>query len=305
MDDLYIGLDGGGSNTRVRLVSGTGDVLGSGQAGPSNPQASGLEAAEREISLAIQKAFQEAGIDSQPVTAACFGIGGAERADAKRALEKWALATVAARAKIVNDGEILLAAGSLENWGIAVVAGTGSIAWGKTRDGRMARSGGWGYLIGDEGSSFELAREGLRAAVQAADGRGEPTRLLEAILAHWHLNDPLEIIPSVYRAGSRPADLAALAPVVVKVAEEGDPIAHALLVGAGDSLAACALAVTGRLELQDEPIPLALTGGLLLSNDLIRARLLEAFENAGCALGPIELVQDPVAGAVRLARELG
>ena len=301
MDTLVIGLDGGGSRTRARLANANGETLGAGEAGPSNPQTAGLEAAEREIMRAMHTAFEDAHIAPRMVAAACFGIGGIERADANAELKAWAQATVAARVRMLNDGEILLAAGSPDNWGIAIIAGTGSIAWGKTRDGRIARAGGWGHLIGDEGSSFDLGREALRAAVQAADGRGEETRLLPAILEHWGLSDAMDLVPRVYRPGHTPADIAELAPVVARVAAEGDPIARALLVYAGEALASAAVAVARRLEIAEEKIPLALTGGLLLGNDLIRARLLEALESFDYRFTPVELVREPVAGAVRIA----
>ncbi|MBI4787095.1 MAG: BadF/BadG/BcrA/BcrD type ATPase [Chloroflexi bacterium] len=299
--ELVIGLDGGGSRTRVRLANAHGETLGAGEAGPSNPQTAGLDAAQREIMLAIQRAFDRAGIAPQRVAAACLGIGGIERADANAELKAWAQATIAARVKMLNDGEILLAAGCRDNWGIAVIAGTGSIAWGRSRDGRIARAGGWGYLIGDEGSSFDLGREALRAAVHAADRRGQETRLLPAILEHWGLSEPLDLIPRVYGSAPQPAEIAALAPLVARVAAEGDQIARGLLAYAGEALADAAIAVAHQLEIENEEIPLALTGGLVLGNELLRERLLQALDTFGYHFTPVELVHEPVTGAIRLA----
>ena len=158
---LVIGVDGGGSRTRARLANARGDTLGNGEAGPANPHAKGFQAAEREIRIAVESAFSDARVERQTVGAVCLGISGVDRPEERTRFIAWARETIAPHVLVVNDGEIVLAAGSPENWGVALIAGTGSIAWGKTRDGRIARAGGWGYMIGDEGSGFDLAREAI------------------------------------------------------------------------------------------------------------------------------------------------
>jgi N-acetylglucosamine kinase-like BadF-type ATPase len=301
---LVIGVDGGGTRTRAWLANRQGDLLGNGEAGIANPNARGFAAAQNEILAAIERAFQNAHLEKQMVAAVCLGIGGVDRTDERTRFTEWAQQTLAPRAQIVNDGEIVLAAGLPENWGVALIAGTGSIAWGKARDGRIARAGGWGYLIGDEGSGFELAREALRAAVQASDGRGDPTRLLEMILNYWELNSAMELVPRVYRSGLAPADIARLAPLVVRAAEEEDTVARRLLERTATALADTVIGVSRVLELRDEKIPLALAGGLLLETESLRKSLHADLIRRGDAFFPIVLVREPVIGAVRLAVEL-
>ncbi len=301
---LVIGIDGGGTRTRARLAYSRGDTLGAGEAGPANPHAKGFEAAEREILAAIQSAFASAHAETQMVSAACFGIGGVDREEERTRIAAWARETVAPRVHVVNDGAIVLAAGSPENWGVALIAGTGSIAWGRTRDGRIARAGGWGYLIGDEGSGFDLAREALRAATQTADGRGKPTRLLDAILKDWGLVSAMELIPRVYRSGLAPADIARLAPLVIRSAEEGDAVARGLVERAAAALADTVVAVARQLQFTEAEIPLALTGGLLLEAESLQTNLVAELRNRGANFSPIVPVQEPVAGAVRMAIEL-
>ncbi len=300
---FVIGVDGGGTRTRARLANLRGEALGNGEAGIANPNARGFAAAQTEILLAIERAFQDARIEKQMVAAVCLGIGGVDRADERARFAEWARQTIAPHAQIVNDGEIVLAAGLPENWGVALIAGTGSIAWGKTRDGRIARAGGWGYLIGDEGSGFELAREALRAATQASDGRGEPTKLLNAILDHWDLNSTMELVPRVYRSGLAPADIARLAPLVVRAAEDGDAVARRLIERAASALADTVIGLARVLQLRDEKIPLALAGGLLLEAELLRAHLRTELTRRGDQFAPIVLVREPVEGAVRMAIE--
>lgn len=301
---LVIGVDGGGTRTRARLANTRGETLSTGEAGPANPHARGFQAAEREILTAIQSAFEGAHAEMQMVAATCLGIGGVDRAEERSRFAAWARETIAPRVQVVNDGEIVLAAGSSGNWGVALIAGTGSIAWGKTRNGHIARAGGWGYLIGDEGSGFDLAREALRAVTQAEDGRGEPTRLRDAILTHWGIGSVPELIPRIYRSGLAPADLAGLAPLVVHAAEEGDSVAQQLVERAFAALADTVIAVARQLRFRESEIPLALAGGLLLETELLRTSLVAELKSRDANFSPIALVREPVAGAVRIAVEL-
>jgi N-acetylglucosamine kinase-like BadF-type ATPase len=149
-----------------------------------------------------------------------------------------------------------------------------------------------------------LARAALRAATQAADGRGEPTQLLPAILEHWRLDDALDLIPRVYRAGLAPADMAQLAPLVVRVAQDGDHVARGLIEGASAALADMVIAVARAVRSEEKEIPLALSGGLLLQAESLRTRLLAELRSRAGNFSPVALVHEPAIGAVRLAVEL-
>jgi N-acetylglucosamine kinase len=168
----------------------------------------------------------------------------------------------------------------------------------------VARAGGWGWRFGDEGSGYDLARAALRAASQAADGRAAPTRLLDAILEFWKLREPADLIARVYRSGLRNADLAALASVVIRVAEEGDAAASQLIIESGNALADALDAVARALKIEPSAIPLALAGGLLLDAPTMRASVLSAASARGLNFQPVTLVREPVRGAVRLALDL-
>ncbi len=302
MNELVIGIDGGGSRTRACLANLRGDTLGTGEAGTSNPL-SGLDAAKRELSQAVRQAFDAAQIEPQRVAAACLGLGGAGRSREQAALIAWAGDVLADRVRVVNDGEIALAAATSENWGVALIAGTGSLAWGRNRAGQTARASGWGYLLGDEGSGFDLARRALRAIMQAADGRAEATELRDAVLRFMNLASLPELVTHIYGQPIKPAEIARLAPVVIEVAGQGDRVAQRLVQQAGESLAQAVEAVSRALGMA-QAIPLALTGGLLLGAPLLRAHVIDALGAHGCEYTPVTLVDQPVLGAVRLAREL-
>jgi N-acetylglucosamine kinase-like BadF-type ATPase len=204
--------------------------------------------------------------------------------------------------ELTSDGALLLAAGTPENWGLAIVAGTGSIAVGRAADGRTARAGGWGYLLGDEGSGYRIALAGLQAVAQAADGRGPATVLMESLLRHLHLDTPQALIATLYRNDwSRPR-LASLAALVFDTADAGDTPAQQLVAEAAAQLAQTGAAVVRQLGGQ-EAVPLALAGGCLLASASYREQVVQQLQALGVRIAAVTLVSEPALGAVRLGRE--
>lgn len=249
------------------------------------------------------------------VQAICVGAAGADRPEDRGLFESWAAgAFPAAHFRISNDALIVLYAGTPEGWGLAIISGTGSIAYGRHPDGQLARAGGWGYLLGDEGSGYAIGLAALRAATRAADGRGPRTLLLPTLLEHWQLDGPTRLVRKVYGelagAGAR-AEIARLARLVEQVAAQGDACAEAILTEAGQELALAASAVAAQLAAIPglspggaSPLPCALTGGVLVNGHRVREAFTHAAAARGLALAPITLVKEPAVGAVRLAREL-
>src|SRR5262249_20279577 len=151
----------------------------------------GIEQAFANLHAAAEQAATNAGCHL-PVQAAWLGLAGVDRpSDQKLLLPR--IQSLAATLRLTNDAELLLSAvdGAV---GVALVAGTGSIALGRDKHGTSARAGGWGHILGDEGSGYEIGRQALQAAMRAADGRGEATLLLERIMRHWSLERPDDII---------------------------------------------------------------------------------------------------------------
>jgi N-acetylmuramic acid 6-phosphate etherase len=193
--ELFLGIDGGGTHTVALLAvrkPGAGPagwaLLGRGTTGPSNRQAVGTEQALEALDEAVSAAFLAAGVPRGPVAGACLGLAGADRPDDQAVLHEWAdRVRLAGRVEVTSDAAILLAAGTPDGSGLVLIAGTGSIAFGRTADGRRARAGGWGYLLGDEGSAYALVMSGLQAVARAADGRGPATALTERFLKRFGL----------------------------------------------------------------------------------------------------------------------
>jgi N-acetylmuramic acid 6-phosphate etherase len=297
---LFLGIDGGGSHT-VALLADGGAILGRGAAGPSNLHAVGVEPALQALHAATAAAFAAAKLPVRRVTAACLGLAGADRPWERSVLQDWALRVhLCEHLELTSDGALLLAAGTPDNWGLALVAGTGSIAVGRAADGRTARAGGWGYLLGDEGSGYRITLAALQAVARAADGRGQPTALAESFLRHLQLDAPQALIQTVYRGDWDRARLACLAPLVFSAADAGDAAARHIVADAAEQLAQAGAAVARQLGWQ-RAIPLALAGGCLLANTSYRDDVVSRLRATGLAFDPVTAVPEPAIGAVRLA----
>ncbi|MBM3979571.1 MAG: BadF/BadG/BcrA/BcrD type ATPase [Planctomycetes bacterium] len=303
---LIIGIDGGASHTAAVLADArTGAALGRGEAGPSNIQAVGVTAALRELNTAVAGAFRSAKVARAPVAAAALGLAGVDKAEGLDVIRGWAdLVQLADKITIANDATLLFAAGTPDGWGLAVIAGTGSIALAQDAHGKDARAGGWGYLLGDEGSAFRVGLLALRAACRAADGVGEPTALLPALLQKLGTPDAREFIPAVYRGTWDKAFIAGLAPLVLSAAASGDATATAIVEQEARELARTAAGAVANCGLSRDGVPVALAGGLALESAPYRERFLHELRACGVTPGPVGLVDDPVVGAVVLARRL-
>ncbi|HEY2155142.1 MAG TPA: BadF/BadG/BcrA/BcrD ATPase family protein [Isosphaeraceae bacterium] len=302
---LILGMDGGGTDTTTWLADANGDVLGRGKSGPSNIKAVGANAARNALDLSLLAAFQDAGLPVGPVESSCLGLAGFDRPRDKEWLASWASESAwARRLVLVNDGDLVVAS-TPEGWGVGLIAGTGSIAVGRDREGRTSRAGGWGYVISDEGSAFAVSVAALKRVVRRADGR-EPTgpggdalgrRVFEAMV----ISGIDELIASVYGDGLDRARLASLAPTVVAAMEEDPQLKSEILDPAAFELAEMAAAVARNLGWHSGRLPLAIAGGFLLGCEHLATRLRELLEGFDYEVEATR-VPEPVRGALILAR---
>ncbi|HNT76076.1 MAG TPA: BadF/BadG/BcrA/BcrD ATPase family protein [Anaerolineae bacterium] len=299
--DVLIGIDGGGSKTTALATDLEGRIWGRGVGGPSNYHVIGIAAAYAALDAAVRAALGDA--PARPV-ALCLGMAGSGRPDDQAIIRAWADARYPGTpVAIVHDGQLALAAGTPEGWGVAVLCGTGSLVYGEDRAHGAARAGGWGYLLGDEGSGYAIGLAALRAVARAADGRGPQTSLTQAILQHWRLQQPQDLIAHVYAPAMQRADIAGLAEIVLAVAALDDGVARQILEDAAQELALAARAVVKQL-LWAGPIPCALAGSVLVKGQFVNAAFQKAAALLQVALDPITPVSEPAWGAIRLARKL-
>lgn len=291
----FVGVDSGGTQTRAVIVDAHGRALGRGAAGGANPQSVGFEPAAAQVWAAAAQAAANAGL-ILPLTGAWCGLAGVDRPGDYAALAP-RLGALAGAVRLTNDAELGLAA-LPDGCGVCVIAGTGSIALGCDRRGTAARAGGWGHLLGDEGSGYDLSRQALRAVACAADGRGPATALTAAVLRAWRLDTPAALVDRLYPT-AEPASVATLAAVVCATAAAGDAVARRIVAAGATALAGAVLAVAARLAWPG-PVPLALAGGVLCGQPAYRAAVVRRVRRH-CAVAPVVTVPDPALAAARAA----
>ena len=291
---LVVGVDGGGTKTLAVVVDRNGNEQGRASAGSSNYTVIGAEQAAAAVAQAVTEAVHRAG-GQLPVRALWGGLSGIDRSGAREQLHAL-IQSLAAEIRLTNDAELIFSAlaGGI---GVVMIAGTGSIALGHDASGATVRAGGWGHLMGDEGSGYDIGRRALQAAAQAADGRGPATALLDAFLRHWQIDRPSDMIAHAYRSTDK-ASIADLASIAFAAAEAGDEVARRIIGTAAGELARAAIAAAGQLALPDDCLPLALTGGLLTGHPGYRRSVLRRIRTHR-PLGQVSIVTDPALSAAR------
>lgn len=292
-----IGIDAGGTSTVGLLADETGHVLRDARAGGANLVVHGELGVEKTLYQVLDALDAPA-----PPAAVCLGMAGVDRPEQKELL-RGVLRRLGLRreVRIVNDAVVALVAGAPAGIGIVVVAGTGAIAYGADPMGATARAGGWGYLLGDEGSAYWLGHAAVRQGIRAADGRGPATTLYDRICAAIGVgvpSPPGELVAWFYDqqlSGHRVAELARL---VEEAALDGDAAAEGLLDQAAQHLARAARAVADRLTFP-EPYPLVLSGGAFRACPSLARRLEDGLDLPQARVMRLEV--EPAVGAVTLA----
>jgi glucosamine kinase len=297
---LLIGVDGGGTKTHVIVADPDGTERASAEGTGSAVAPGRAERSADAIAQAIETALASEHLQDGRVAIVVAGLAGVGRDEERRAVEQ-ALASrgIADEIRIVPDAEIALTDAFGDGGGILVIAGTGSIAYGRNQTGEMARCGGWGPAFGDEGSGTWIGRRALGIVAAAADGREAATALTGAILTAAQVNEPHELIP--WAAAADNAAIAALAPVVFNTAQT-DPRANALVDLAVEELVLHVRALARQLFGDDRAaFSVALAGGLLSRGSMLRTKLEHRLKSSvpGAHIHNEDVV--PARGAVRLA----
>ena len=291
----YLGIDGGQSSTSALITDEAGVVLGSGCGGPCNHIATS-QAHSRFVSVVgacLEQACSQAGLDRSTIefAAACLGFSGGPEDK-----ERYSRELVRSRQyKITHDAEIALTGATEGQPGIIIIAGTGSMAFGRNQSGRTARAGGWGYVFGDEGGAFDITRRALRAILQTEEGWGPATELQPLLLEATKCGNANQLLHRFY--GNYPRqDVAALAPLVTRAALNGDQVALSILEKAAQSLAWFVAGVHQNLFLPREKTAIAQIGGVFQSLPLRSLVSTCLWESVGSELTLPRF--PPVAGAV-------
>jgi N-acetylglucosamine kinase-like BadF-type ATPase len=296
---LVLGIDAGATKTVCLLSDESGRVVGEGRASGANPQTVG----QRRMTTVLHGVIEQA-IDgrSDRLDAICLGIAGADRTHGAEVVQATVERLVpGVPVLVVNDALIALEAGAPGQAGIVVVSGTGSIAYGHDGHGRAARSGGWGHMIGDEGSGYWIGKEALVAVVRHVDGRGPHTQLTPDILAHFRVASAAALLQIVYDRDVPRREVAVLGPVVQRARDAGDAVAKQILDRAVDELVLCTAAVALRLDLGAEPFAIVLAGGAFRVVPWLTTAFMERLAARWPPARVRLLDREPALGAVSLA----
>jgi len=295
-----LGIDAGGTKTLCLLADAHGQIVAEARGPGANLHVAGEAGVEATLRDVITRTIGDRDITPAAI---CIGIAGVDRDDEERAIRAIAHGICpGSRVLVVNDALIALVAGAHDAPGIVIIAGTGSITYGRNRAGEAARAGGWGHMVGDEGSGYWIGREAVAAVMRASDGRGPATGLTAEILTHFSVADVSRLPRIVYDRDVPRVNVAALGPIVQRVAEDGDAVARRILDRSAEELVIAARSVATRLEMRGEAFAFYLAGGAFqvvpwLVDDLTR-RLVEVAPRSHVQ----HLSDEPAAGAVWLAR---
>jgi N-acetylglucosamine kinase len=266
---LFLGVDGGQSSTTVLIGDESGRVLGAGEAGPCNHAGAeeGRARFVRAVNEGLRSACAQAGLDAATVCfeSACLGMSGGP--DDKQAILAGMLR--AEHLIVTTDAAIALSGATATGRGIAAIAGTGSIAFGRNAERGRARAGGWGFIFGDEGSAFDIARQALRAALRMEEGWGPPTSLRQALLHATGRRDANQVLHLFYTSEWPRSRVAALASLVAAAAAEGDAAAIGILNRAAVELALLVAAVRSQLWKPGDAVDVAYIGGVFQSRTVL------------------------------------
>ncbi len=293
---IFIGIDAGGTQTVAAAVSGRARTLVAG--GPGNFLAVGSAAFHALLRGLVQALRARAGIDPRNVSAVCVGGAGLGRRRERAAAGRVAAQLFPrARIAVVDDGTLALWAAFGAEPGIALIAGTGSFCVGRDAAGRVVRAGGWGPLLGDPGSAFALGRRAIAHALAVRDGLEKPTALARAVARHFGAADALDVLSRIGAGG--PAAVASFAPRLLRAAARGDRTAARI---AAEEAAALGYLVKGvAAQLATRPRAVACAGGLFRNSYYAR----RAMRAVRAAAGPARVFAPrarPVDGAIALAR---
>jgi glucosamine kinase len=294
-----LGIDAGGTKTVCLLADDRGVIVAEGRGPGANLHAAGELAVEKVLHEVMEEAIGDRSIAPAAI---CLGIAGVDRDDEAQTVRAiMRRIGYKSRVLVVNDALIALVAGARDDPGIVIIAGTGSIVYGRNASAEAARAGGWGHMIGDEGSGYWIGREALAAVMRASDGRGPETALTGEILANFSVDDVSRLPRIVYDREMPRMSVAALGPIVQMVADAGDAVATRILERAAEELVVGARSVTARLEMRGDPFNFFLAGGVFrvvpwLAEELPR-RLVEVAPRSQVHL----LTAEPATGAVWLA----
>jgi N-acetylglucosamine kinase-like BadF-type ATPase len=294
-----LGIDAGGTKTVCHLADEHGTLVAEARGGGANLQALGELQVEKVLHDVMAEAIGDRGIVPAAI---CLGIAGVDRPEDSLVVTGIMRRIGShARTLVVNDALVALEAGAPGAPGVVIISGTGSISYGRNASNEGARAGGWGHVLGDEGSGFWIGRAALRAVLRESDRRGPRTALTPLLLEHFGVSEPQSLIHEVYQNNLRPAAIGSLARSVQAAFTAGDDAAAGILRAAADELESSGVSVARRLGMEGETFPFILAGGIFRAVPWLRDEMLRRLPRSIPSSTARVLDREPAAGAVSFA----
>ncbi|MDN5276599.1 MAG: hypothetical protein PWR01_564 [Clostridiales bacterium] len=268
--EYVIGIDGGGTKSAISIADLRGNIILTEYGGPTNIRAQEESQVYDALKSLIESAIKRAALKMEDCKAICIGTAGAGRKEEQEIIKEY-VRSVGLKGNIVitNDAEIVIAEMTGGREGIAVIAGTGSIAYGIGKNGERVRVGGWGHIVGDEGSAYYIGLEAIKAALRCYDGREPYTHLLPMLMEEIGITAPEEFVRFVYRRDIKKSEIAALARVVDRAHKKGDNKAKEILIDAAEQLFLLAKAAIRGINAEQDAIMVVVSGSVLINNLLV------------------------------------
>ncbi len=297
---FFLGLDAGGTKTRAALGDDT-RILARGTGGSIKPLRVSLEQAQENLAALLADVSRQSGVDLRQITASCVGTAGLRLPQTDGWMRKIISSRASGAIVVCGDEEIALDAAFPGQAGVLPMAGTGSNTLGRTSTGVLLTVGGWGPALGDQASGYWIGHQALRSAVRAKDF-GQPTRILERVVAFWKAPSVEEVVSIAHTA----PDFSLLAPIVVECAEEGDGVALEVLERGGRLLAEDAVEAFRQVRQfePEQPMPsIAFAGSILDKVAFVRESMIDTIRRSLPTVRILPEAVDPLAGALWRARQ--
>ncbi|MEK5060850.1 hypothetical protein BK126_23320 [Paenibacillus sp. FSL H7-0326] len=307
--NVFIGVDGGGSKTEVVTMLEDKSILAQFDGGATNPYTTSPLEAANELNRLLETTFTFINERSIMCKGICLGMSGIQSDEEKSTLINQVRQCMKHRSlsfpiTVCTEGEISLMAASGEHTGVLVIAGTGSIVYGFTREGSIHRAGGWGHLLGDEGSGYQIGLQTLQGIMRSYDRITPPTLLTSLVQEACQLNEITELRTFIYQQPFSKKSIASYAKLCIRAAEEGDPLAISILRSQAASLADTTTALLySHPDLQQETV--AATGSIFLYSSIYRTHYKECLSKIFPHLHMVTGSADrpPAYGAALIARQ--
>lgn len=306
--DYILGSDVGGTKTTVQIADCNGKVLAENEYRAGNYKSVGIENAKRNINEAVLGAIEKLKTSEKIFfKSSCFGLAGNDSCEDANIYRKIIFnnkikeylnptSTI-----ICNDTRIGLAAGSSSKNGIMIICGSGSNCFGINEEGGEAKANGWDWILGDEGSGYEISIKALRAFMRAYDGRGGTTLLSKTIVEDLNVKNMQELIKWAYSSSFSKEKVATVAKTVCRTAEMGDRVSIDILKEEAEEAVLSAATVVNKLNLADKEFDFVLVGSVFNCRKYFKDILVKELKNKFPKINFKPLTKKPVEGAIRLA----